>query len=426
MTNRIFSEAYDTALQKDYYENKCNGDVDRFVGELSSKLKSDMLFLGKIVLTDAQFYDSPLLHMMKEDEFSAFKRFVWESNGAVEVRCRPNTLPEMLGKQFRYSSVRCEKLSDALYSIGETLGENGGSVTENSATSLVAAIKEYSDGRLYGVESEFEEFAARLCQLAEFRKDNAQSFVEWDVAVNERLNTRQDFADLPAVMNTKREFLLGRLRDFEKLLKEENITKIEKELKKTSGFPNASVIKAQSCNAPEFFREFRHWYNIGLASQHFADSPCLFDCENLNINKNSENTASSNEASSFFVLNVDGGKYEELFRSRWSDFILHFTDVTTTRDAMWGAYKAGNAEDYKAAIEEYISKACMPLICESISRIESLFNDREINSTTAGVSTEQTSKSVFKDIQKDNSCSVILPESKKYVKMLKMSKVLEK
>jgi hypothetical protein len=408
MTNRIFSEAYDTVVQKDYYEKKCSGDVNSFVSDLSSKLKSDMIFFGKIVLTDAQFYDSPLLHMMNDNEFSAFKKFVQESDGAIEVRCRSNTLPNMFAKQFRYSSVRHPGLSDALYDIGGTLSENYCNV-RNTASSLVTAIKAYGGGRLSGLESEFEEFASRLCKLDELRKDCPQAFIEWGVAVDERAYTQPYFANLPAVMKEKREYLLCRLRYFAELelLEKAKIESVENELRKTSGFPNASVIKT---NAPTFFREFRHWYNIGIASQHFADSQCLFDYENLSIGNDSEHIASSNERAC--VLSAYGNEYEELFKSRWSDFTPHLAAIATIRDTAWGAYKARNVKDYATAIEgikKYVSEAHMPLVREERKRIESLFNRQGINSTSEGVSTEQTSVTVFNDTQEANRCSVMLP-----------------
>jgi hypothetical protein len=412
MTNRIFSEAYDTALQKDYFEKKHKGIAESFVDErsskksfvdeLSSKLKSDIVFYGKIVLTDAQFYDSPLLHMMSDDELSAFRGFLGESAGAVEVRCRPHTLPRMLGKQFLYSSVRHAGLSTALYEIGATLSENDGRVKENSAAALVSALKEHNDGRLCGLESEFEEFASRLCQLDEFRTKIGGFFVEWGTSVDERMNARQDFKDLPAVMAAKREFLINELTSVSAKLKDANVEAIKAELNKD--YPIAAVIKVYSSAAPEFFRTFRRWYNIGLASQHFADSPCVFDYDG-------ENADLRDTSDPAFAITVDGSKYEELFKSTWNDFTSFLEDIATARDYAWGAYESKEGADYSAAIgkiSEYVSDR-MPLVLE-VQELNAMLAKSGINSVTTGISTERTTATVFNDIQKTDSCSVVYPK----------------
>ncbi|MDR1427749.1 MAG: hypothetical protein LBJ08_08350 [Bifidobacteriaceae bacterium] len=371
MANRIFSEAYDSVTQRANLEGAFGGDTSAFVRFYRTRARIEALFLGKTILTDAEFYDGVLFHTMGEADRSGFLEF-GRQTGALEVRCRESPIRDMFCKRFLFSSLdgRSPALSTAMYEIGGELSSLAETVRKAKGdvpiTEYFEEVRKQAAGRLDSLDSEFGQFEATLRQLDEARTgDHAGMFVTWGTEPTEADPPELTFSGLPTVMRQKCCDLRDILR-FQCLegSTPECIITAEAELMKD--FPNASTLYTLPVENPNyaehFIPEFRRWYNIGIGSQHFANTVelQLFQgrAQVAVIGEDSTERARAIRGADPLPLAVSLDDLREVTEESWTEFQCRFeTDgLSSLREELWGAIRSANKNDARSAISKISRK----------------------------------------------------------------------
>lgn len=131
--NRFYSGFYDSVKQRELHLSVLNKTdiVDpnqRFKREYLWRLRYDIVYHGSVILTDAQFLDGLVFHLLNEAErrdlTSFMQRRIRGRYRPIEVRCRrptvDATLSTMLGKPFVFSSLMYDRHREV---VREAMGE---------------------------------------------------------------------------------------------------------------------------------------------------------------------------------------------------------------------------------------------------------------------------------------------------------------
>ncbi len=357
MTNHIFSDLYDTVMQKELLGSRFSGDLNTFSEFYSDRFKIETLFLGKTVMTDAQFFDSTFLHGMSDVDLNGFFTFVGK-NGCLEIRHRPDLIPNMLGKSFLFSSIPEQPLADAISQIGSNLR---GKIEGDSMRAYFKAVEENAEGKLDSILPAYERFKNRLMQMDEWRGKLASLFVKWGTPRPEEIPDMRGYKDLPDVMKRERDKWIRFVQN--KLVLNSDVQNaVLNELNKD--YPNASIIKDLSDGSDQykqFYRSFRLYYNIGLASQHFASVTEIAVVNDPDVHPEKgdlplaarENHGEHRHSQNHGIwLPLLEHELNELIHSDWNDFLARYeTDgLQPLRDDLWNAIRKNDRSDMYAAL----------------------------------------------------------------------------
>jgi len=372
MTNRIFSDLFDTVKQKEKLNSKFDGKAKMLAEFYLDKLKIQALFLGKVIMTDAQFFDSIFLYSLSDEELYGFLKFAKE-NDYLEIRHRPEPIKKMLGKQFLFSSISEEPLANAIYEIGADITDK---IKEDTAYSYFEAVEAAAGGRLDGLSEPYEIFKARLIKMDEWRlQPNQHLFIEW-VNPNDYNHSGIYYRDLPDVIKNNRELWKNYINN--KISLEPDIKKaVFEELDKPRpDRSKLSKLSDGSDNYKRFFNSFSHYYNIGIGSQHLSTT-VESDLEDDYVIRAGNGRYLFNEKKEFDLVMLKA-ELDGIIHTNWNEFSKRYaTDgLHKKRDELWDAVYSRNAGAFMQTLNKIREVLSFPdtvvsSLCESDSSIKS-------------------------------------------------------
>lgn len=132
----LLSGKYDSTKQKAVL---LNGDRYLNFKSYTATMRLELLLTGKLIFTDAQFFDGLYFHWLSEDsdEFESFKKLLYNYDSSnesyepapysISVKCRKDNKDEtaiyMYSKQFWFSSIEVDELAKEVYEIGRDFEE---------------------------------------------------------------------------------------------------------------------------------------------------------------------------------------------------------------------------------------------------------------------------------------------------------------
>ena len=357
-----------------------------------TSMRVEMVYAGKIVVTDAQWYDGRIFSLMCKipNEFSDFTKAMTinkeENQYLFEIKRRPDHIYNMRRKKFEYSSLTpltSKNLSESHFS--DLMNHSGPNLSIESGitySQYLKVLKQYIEkDEDPNCISYYNQFAERL-QLLEGIDEGFYS--EWE-------NNNA----LPTLFNTSpsgtgqsyREMLLQRINDWgnehetaEKKVINECCINIRSALE--SNFPNRSIIKENvdriqkiEDDAKPKYKEFMSFfdlvYNNGIAKQHNC---CNNDAAGYNKGIDREKEKKELELE---IIEIPPVVFETIGACSWDEFISIVTkedDFPAKREQWLMDYK-NYCEKPTNDLKEIAHRSLMELANTFISHFTSIKKD---------------------------------------------------
>lgn len=389
MTNRVFSDLFDPVKQKEDLSSKFDNNPEKLASFYLDKLKIQALFLGKVIMTDAQFFDSILFYSLSTEEFNGFIKFA-KDNDYLEIRHRPEPIKSMLGKQFLFSSISEEPLANAIYEIGADITDK---IKEDTVISYFEALEATAGGRLDGLSEPYEKFKERLIRMDEWRlQPHQQLFVKW-ANPDEHNHTGLYYRDLPdAIKSNKEQWKIYINNNIS--LKADVKKAVFDELDKPR--PNRSRLSKLSDgsnNYKRFYNSFSYFYNIGIGSQHLS-STVESDLEDDFIIRVGAERYLFNDKQELSLVMLKT-ELDEIIHTDWNEFSKRFAmdSLQKKRDELWDAVYTRNLGAFMHKLNEIREVLSFP------DTVVSSLNESDSSIKSSGSSTNKTLEKEYTCIQ---------------------------
>lgn len=189
----LLSGKYDSTKQRAVL---LNGDRFRNYRSYTATMRMELLLVGHLVLTDAQFFDGLYFHWLAQNttEFEAFQRRMLsfedrknkkEKPFSIAVKCRgdgegPNLASvvfKMYGKQFQFSSIEHDDLAKAVFELSNDFSESYFTGYDEKCGEILkkiishnAVVDLFRDALGNGYAQKIRTLAEKTCQVADLER----------------------------------------------------------------------------------------------------------------------------------------------------------------------------------------------------------------------------------------------------------------
>lgn len=328
--NRIFSELHDSVTQKEIYkeidQNNLNqNSVKEMIDLYQGIIRLQLLYSGKIIMIDAQYYDGLYFHLINENELRDFFTIANTYN-LLEIKRRENPIPDMLFTQFLYSSILDDALVKELYDAGKVLEDRLDFLRADLKNNALSPLDFYHKAmKKIGVNNIlFENHAEKLKFLEALSRQFPNVFSLWkrdEGCMSFITPDGQIYKNFPSVMSEKKE-------DFIKAAKRAGFN--EKTIHTLNiDYPKRSLVKADaiSINTPaayKFYNTFNRYYQAGMGAQHLCNICDIRSEKGILFHKTGKEKLTVKNLVDFSVFN-------SLQKYSWHDFLLAYENPTISR-----------------------------------------------------------------------------------------------